>query len=86
MVINNYYLSYLFCKKYIYGGVIDNIKKKNFFFIKKEFLFELNYILKKSFFFKYILLIDLSAIDYLKFKVKFFISFKFCFHKLILFI
>lgn len=63
LIFNNFFF---FFKKYIYFSFV-NFKLNIFYlFIKKNYLFEFLFILKKNLLFKYFLLIDLTAVDFLK--------------------
>ena len=68
LVFNNFFF---FFKKYIYFSFINFKLNIFFFFIKKKYLIEFIYILKKNLFFKYLLLMDLTVIDFFVIKNRF---------------
>jgi len=74
LIFNNFFF---FFKKYIYFSFV-NFKLNIFYlFIKKDYLFEFLFILKKNLLFKYFLLIDLTAVDFLKQKKRFLLSYNY---------
>lgn len=74
LIFNNFFF---FFKKYIYFSFV-NFKLNIFYlFIKKNYLFEFLFILKKNLLFKYFLLIDLTAVDFLKQKKRFLLCYNY---------
>lgn len=61
VIFNNFFF---FFKKYIYFSFVNFKLNIFFFFIKKKYLIEFTYILKKNLLFKYLLLMDLTVIDF----------------------
>jgi len=74
LIFNNFFF---FFKKYIYFSFINFKLNILYLFIKKDYLFEFLFILKKNLLFKYFLLIDLTAVDFLKINKRFILCYNY---------